>query len=145
MCWVLQCILALSGLMASSASVQLSSSTNGFLPPSPFYFYNPATLPTLNSPTSKHDMTYHDYPTSTLLGSHVVFLTTCLKDLKGKFRFLKIENIKHFKSNCDTEISDSNQKLELTSKLLEEIKNTSASSADIENVKNELNGNRFSL
>jgi hypothetical protein len=81
--------------MASSASVQLPSSTNGFLPPSPFYFYNPATLPTQNSPTYKQDMTYHDYPTSTLLGSHVVFLTTCLKDLKGKFNFknIKIINI----------------------------------------------------
>ncbi|XP_046637023.1 uncharacterized protein LOC124315387 isoform X4 [Daphnia pulicaria] len=113
---LIKCILVLSGLMASSASVQLPSSINGFLPPSPFYFYNPATLPTLNSPTSKQDITYHDYPTSTLLGSHVVFLTTCLKDLK-----------------------DSNQKLAQTSKLLEEIKNTSTNSAGIENVKNELN------
>ncbi|EFX65567.1 C1q and tumor necrosis factor-related protein-like protein 3 [Daphnia pulex] len=58
-------------------------------------------------------MTYHDYPTSTLLGSHVVFLTTCLKDLK-----------------------DSNQKLAKTSKVLEEMKNTTA--AVIENFKNEL-------
>ena len=60
------------------------SNKNGFLP-SPFYFYNPATLPTLNSHTSKHEMTYYDYPTSTLLESHVVFLSTCMKDLKGKF------------------------------------------------------------
>ncbi|EFX82922.1 C1q and tumor necrosis factor-related protein-like protein 3 isoform b isoform 2 [Daphnia pulex] len=99
--------------MASSASVQLPSSPDGFLPHSPFYFYNPATLPTLNSHTSKQVMTYHDYPTSTLLGSHVVFLTTCLEDLK-----------------------DSNQKLAKTSKLLEELKNTTT--AVIENFKNEL-------
>jgi hypothetical protein len=77
----------LSCLVVSIATAQLPSPTNGFHPS--FYFYNPATLPTLNSatvanPTSKHDITYHDYPTSTLLGSHVVFLTTCLKDLKGK-------------------------------------------------------------
>jgi hypothetical protein len=92
-CFGLQRILTLSGLMASLASAQLPSTTNGFLP-SPFYFYNPATLPTLDSatvgnPTFKHDITYHDYPTSTLVGSHVVFLTTCLKDLKGKYQFKK--------------------------------------------------------
>jgi hypothetical protein len=79
--------------MASSASFQLPSSTNGFLPPSPFYFYNPATLPTLNSPTSKQDMTYHDQSTLTLLGSHFAFLTGAIGNLKNDLQSITIHDL----------------------------------------------------
>ena len=36
--------------------------------------------------TSTLEVTYHDHPQSTLIGSHVIFLTTCMKELKGIFQ-----------------------------------------------------------
>ena len=87
-----QFVLTLCGLMTSFTSAQSPSNPQVFFP-SPFYFYNPATHPTQKIATSKGkpttstlEVTYHDHPQSTLIGSHVIFLTTCMKELKGNFQ-----------------------------------------------------------
>ncbi|XP_046637796.1 uncharacterized protein LOC124316109 [Daphnia pulicaria] len=113
---LIKCILALSGLMTSFASVQLPSSTNGFQS-SPFNFYYHATPPTLNSPTSEHDMAYHDYPTSTLLGRHIVILTISLRDWRDTQRQLNealagIETLKNELNVVKQDAQSSKSKIE---------------------------------
>ncbi|XP_046637474.1 uncharacterized protein LOC124315774 [Daphnia pulicaria] len=128
---LIKCMLVLSCLVVSIASAQLPSITDGFHPSSS------AMLPTHNSaavPTTKHDITYHDYPTSTLLGSHVVFLTTCLKDLKDS---------NHKLAQTSKLLVETNTAVDNVKKELEEIKKMPSS--NIDSFKNELNDTKQRL